>query len=161
MSPRLRTGLLLAPAALWLLAMLVLPLVVVLVFSFGERAAAGGYSAAFTFENFANLGTRWAAFKNTLMLAPVGTLLCLLIAYPMAMGIARATRIAGAGQVAQIADLYAQSFKRRTELGHTQGIGPHGRAKARGTDIGGQTDQCGRCVCHEPLRFRPSYGPQD
>ena len=84
MSPRLRTGLLLAPAALWLLAMLVLPLVVVLVFSFGERAAAGGYSAAFTFENFANLGTRWTAFRNTLMLAPVGTLLCLLIAYPLA-----------------------------------------------------------------------------
>jgi spermidine/putrescine transport system permease protein len=64
--------------------MLVLPLVVVAVFSFGERAAAGGYSAAFSLENFANLGTRWAAFKNTLMLAPAGTVLCLLIAYPLA-----------------------------------------------------------------------------
>ncbi|WP_419762657.1 ABC transporter permease [Defluviimonas aestuarii] len=64
--------------------MLVLPLVVVVVFSFGERAAAGGYSAALTLENFANLGARWAAFKNTLMLAPAGTVLCLLIAYPLA-----------------------------------------------------------------------------
>lgn len=64
--------------------MLVLPLVVVAVFSFGERAAAGGYSAAFTLENFANLGARWAAFKNTLMLAPAGTLMCLIIAYPLA-----------------------------------------------------------------------------
>ena len=44
----------------------------------------GGYSAAFSFENFANLGARWTAFKNTLVLAPVGTLLCLLIAYPLA-----------------------------------------------------------------------------
>ena len=60
MNPRLRTALLMAPATVWLLAMLVLPLVVVVVFSFGERAAAGGYSAAFTLENFANLGTRWA-----------------------------------------------------------------------------------------------------
>ena len=84
MTPRLRTTLLLAPATLWLLAMLVLPLVVVVVFSFGERAAAGGYSAAFSLENFANLGTRWTAFKNTLMLAPIGTILCLLIAYPLA-----------------------------------------------------------------------------
>ena len=64
--------------------MLVLPLVVVVVFSFGERAAAGGYSAAFTLENYANLGARWTAFQNTLMLAPVGTVLCLLIAYPLA-----------------------------------------------------------------------------
>lgn len=84
MTPRLRTSLLLAPAAIWLLAMLVLPLLVVLVFSFGERAAAGGYAASFTLQNFANLGTRWAAFKNTLVLAPVGTALCLLIAYPLA-----------------------------------------------------------------------------
>ncbi len=84
MTPRLRTTLLLAPAAIWLLAMLVLPLVVVVVFSFGERAPAGGYAAGFTLENFANLGARWAAFKNTLMLAPAGTVLCLLIAYPLA-----------------------------------------------------------------------------
>ena len=77
------------------------------------------------------------------------------------LGIARATRVGGAAQIAQIADLHTQPLQRRTELGHAQGIGPHGRAKARGPDIGGQTDQCGRCACHEPLRFRPSYGPQD
>ena len=64
--------------------MLVLPLVVVFVFSFGERGPAGGYVPAFTFDNFLNLGTRWAAFKNTLTLAPIGTVTCLLIAYPLA-----------------------------------------------------------------------------
>lgn len=80
----LRTWLFLAPAGAWFLVMLVLPLIVVFVFSFGERGPAGGYSAAFTFDNFLNLGARWTAFKNTLMLAPTGTLLCLLIAYPLA-----------------------------------------------------------------------------
>ena len=43
--------LLLLPASLWLLVMLVLPLLVVFVFSFGERAPAGGYIPAFSFDN--------------------------------------------------------------------------------------------------------------
>ncbi|WP_374370806.1 ABC transporter permease [Tabrizicola sp.] len=80
----LRTWLLLAPAGAWFLCMLVLPLIVVFVFSFGERGAAGGYAPAFTLDNFANLGSRGTAFKNTMILAPVGTLTCLLIAYPLA-----------------------------------------------------------------------------
>lgn len=84
MKPRYRTALFLLPAGAWFLTMLVLPLIVVLVFSFGERGAAGGYVPAFTFDNFLNLGARWPAFKNTLTLAPVGTVLCLLIAYPLA-----------------------------------------------------------------------------
>ncbi|MFN0116629.1 MAG: ABC transporter permease [Paracoccaceae bacterium] len=72
--------------------MLVLPLAVVLVFSVGERAPAGGYAPGFTAENFLNLGSRWAAFQNTLTLAPLGTLACVLIAYPLAWFLAmRAT----------------------------------------------------------------------
>ena len=89
MRPSLRTTLFLAPATAWLLAMLVLPLVVVVVFSFGERGAAGGYVSAFTFDNYFNLGARWAAFRNTLTLAPLGTVLCLLIAYPLAYFLAQ------------------------------------------------------------------------
>ncbi len=84
MTHRTRTWLLLAPAGIWFLVMLVLPLSVVLVFSFGERGAAGGYSPAFTLEQYANLGARWAAFRNTMTLAPVGTMLALVIAYPLA-----------------------------------------------------------------------------
>lgn len=84
MRDRLRTALFLTPATAWFGAMLVLPLVVVVIYSFGTRGAAGGYSAAFTFDNFANLGSRWVAFKNTLVMAPTGTALCLLIAYPLA-----------------------------------------------------------------------------
>ncbi len=84
MRPQVKTWLFIAPAAAWFLAMLVLPLVVVFVFSFGERGPAGGYAPAFTFDNYLNLGARWAAFRNTLTLAPVGTLLCAAIAYPLA-----------------------------------------------------------------------------
>lgn len=76
--------LLLGPAGLWYAALLVLPLAVVLVYSFGERAAAGGYAPALTLAQYANLGSRWAAFKNTFVLAPAGTLAALLIAYPLA-----------------------------------------------------------------------------
>jgi spermidine/putrescine transport system permease protein len=84
MRPRLRTFLFLLPAGAWFFAMLVLPLVVVFIFSLGERGPAGGYAPALTFDNFLNLGARAAAFKNTMVLAPLGTLVCLLIAYPLA-----------------------------------------------------------------------------
>ncbi|MFK7939973.1 MAG: ABC transporter permease [Roseovarius sp.] len=84
MTRRTRNWLLLAPAGAWFLVMLVIPLSVVFIFSFGERAPAGGVVPAFTFEQYANLPARWAAFKNTMTLAPIGTLAALLIAYPLA-----------------------------------------------------------------------------
>ena len=49
---------LLMPATAWFAVMLVLPLVVVVIFSFGERGAAGGYVPAFTFAQYANLPAR-------------------------------------------------------------------------------------------------------
>lgn len=84
MTQRTRNWLLLAPAGTWFLVMLVLPLTVVLIFSFGERGASGGYVPAFTLEQYANLPARWTAFKNTMVLAPAGTIAALLIAYPLA-----------------------------------------------------------------------------
>ena len=75
---------LVAPAALWLLVFLVLPFIAMVVFAFGERAPEGGYQAAFTFAQFANLPSRATAFWNTMMLAPLGAVLCLLVAYPTA-----------------------------------------------------------------------------
>jgi spermidine/putrescine transport system permease protein len=78
------TGALLAPASAWFLIMLVMPLIVVAIFSFGERSAVGGYVASFTFDQYANLPARFAAFKNTMTFAPLGTLASLLIAYPLA-----------------------------------------------------------------------------
>ncbi len=76
--------LMLMPATAWFAVMLVLPLVVVVIFSFGERGAAGGYVPAFTLDQYANLPARFTAFKNTLLLAPAGTLAALLVAYPLA-----------------------------------------------------------------------------
>ncbi len=84
MQRRLSTWLLLAPAGLWFAIMLVLPLCFVVVFSFGERAAAGGYVPAFTLAQYANLPARGTAFVNTLFMAPLGTVLSLIIAYPLA-----------------------------------------------------------------------------
>ena len=84
MTQRTRNFLLLAPAGTWFLLMLIVPLSVVFIFSFGERGSAGGYVPAFTFEQYANLPARWAAFRNTMTLAPIGTLAALLIAYPLA-----------------------------------------------------------------------------
>lgn len=78
------TAMLLGPAAAWLVVFLVLPFIAIIVFSFGERAPEGGYQPAFTLAQFANLGARAAAFANTLTLAPIGALACLLVAYPVA-----------------------------------------------------------------------------
>ena len=82
--PWLLTAALVAPAALFFLFLLVLPLTVVVIYSFGERAAAGGYEPAFTFANYLNLPARSKAFTNTLTLAPLATLLTVIAAYPMA-----------------------------------------------------------------------------
>jgi spermidine/putrescine transport system permease protein len=82
--PGLVTALLLAPSTLWFLLLLVMPVVVILVFSFGELGTAGAYQPGFTLENYGRLPTRLKAFTNTLTLAPIGTVLCLLIAYPLA-----------------------------------------------------------------------------
>ena len=78
------TTLLVAPAAVFFVLLLILPFAVVLIYSFGERAEAGGYAPAFTFVNYLNLPARGKAFLNTLTLAPLATCLTALAAYPMA-----------------------------------------------------------------------------
>ncbi|MCP4070279.1 MAG: ABC transporter permease [Hyphomicrobiales bacterium] len=78
------TAALLAPTTLWFLIMLVFPLIVVVIYSFGERAPVGGYVASLTLEQYANLPSRLKAFTNTMTFAPLGALMCLIIAYPLA-----------------------------------------------------------------------------
>ena len=80
---------LLAPMAIWMAIFLIMPLLVLLVYSFGELAPMGGYKPAFTLAQYANLTTRFAAFKNKMVLAPAGTLCAVIIAYPMAYYLAR------------------------------------------------------------------------
>jgi spermidine/putrescine transport system permease protein len=78
------TAMLLAPAAAWLFVFLVLPFIAIVVFSLGERAPEGGYEPALTLAQYANLPARATAFWNTLTLAPLGALACLLVGYPVA-----------------------------------------------------------------------------
>lgn len=77
-----------APPALWYLLFLVAPVVVLIVVSLGHRAPNGGYGAGVTLTQYADLPTRWTPFINTVKFGLGGTLLCLLVAYPMAYVIA-------------------------------------------------------------------------
>lgn len=86
------TFFLLAPAVSWLLVFLILPFITIVVFSLGERAEEGGYQAALTLAQYANLPARGQAFWNTMVMAPLGAIACLLIAYPVAYYLALRTR---------------------------------------------------------------------
>jgi len=89
---RLRSNLLTAalvtPTGLWYLLLLVAPLVIVLVFSFGTRAKNGGYAPAFVLDNYARALSKPQPFFDSLWMAAFGTVACLLVAYPLAYFIA-------------------------------------------------------------------------
>jgi spermidine/putrescine transport system permease protein len=85
---RLLTGLLILPAGLWYLVLLVAPLALVVVFSFGERGQTGGYGGGFTFANYLSTFRSADPFITSLQLSIAGTLLCLLIGLPLAYFIA-------------------------------------------------------------------------
>jgi spermidine/putrescine transport system permease protein len=90
---RLLTGALILPAALWYVVLLVLPILIVLLFSFGSRSRTGGYVPGFTVDNYVAALQKPDPFVTSLMLSIIGTLLCLLIGLPLAYFIAtRATR---------------------------------------------------------------------
>jgi len=85
------TALLLLPAALWYALLLVAPLVIVFVFSFGDKARNGGYAPAFTAANYGAVLQRTDPFMDSLRLATLGTILTLLIALPLAYFLATRT----------------------------------------------------------------------
>ena len=78
------TTLLVLPAAFWYLVLLVLPLAIVVVYSFGVRGSDGGYTPALVLDNYRTLFSRPDPFILSLMIAISGTLLCLLIGVPFA-----------------------------------------------------------------------------
>jgi spermidine/putrescine transport system permease protein len=82
------TALLLLPASAWYLILLVLPLAMILVFSFGTRVATGGYAGGFTFDNYVAALEHPEPFITSLVLSIGGTLLCLLVGLPLAYYIA-------------------------------------------------------------------------
>ncbi len=82
------TTLLVGPAALWYLILLILPLGIVFVFSFGERAKNGGWSPAFTLDNYIRAIERPDPFIASLTMAIMGAIGCLLVGLPLAYYIA-------------------------------------------------------------------------
>jgi spermidine/putrescine transport system permease protein len=89
---RLLTTALLLPAGLWYVVLLVAPLLIVVVFSFGERAKNGGYAPAFVLDNYVRALSRPQPFIDSLLMAAGGTLGCLLVGLPLAYFIATRAR---------------------------------------------------------------------
>jgi spermidine/putrescine transport system permease protein len=86
----LLTGLLVLPASAWYLILLVAPLVIVVIMSFGTKSKFGGYDPGFTLANYGDAldPNRVSPFVTSIGLAVGGTLLCLLAALPIAYFIA-------------------------------------------------------------------------
>ncbi len=82
------TGLLVLPATLWYVVLLIIPLAIVVLFSFGERATTGGYGGGFTMDNYVAVFEHPEPFITSLMLSILGTLGCLLVGLPLAYFIA-------------------------------------------------------------------------
>jgi spermidine/putrescine transport system permease protein len=82
------TAVLLLPASLWYLILLVLPLAIVVVMSFGLPGPHGAYAPGFTLDNYSSAFENLTPFTTSLILALAGTILCLLAALPMAYFIA-------------------------------------------------------------------------
>ncbi len=81
---------LLFPGTIWLLIFLIVPLVIVLIYSFLERGTYGGVIWQFSLDNYQRLaqGIYWGIFWRSLFLALITTIMCLLIGYPLAYFIA-------------------------------------------------------------------------
>jgi spermidine/putrescine transport system permease protein len=82
------TAVLVLPASLWYLILLVLPLAIVVVMSFGLHGNFGGYAPGFTLDNYSSAFQRLTPFTTSLWLSLAGTILCLLAALPIAYFIA-------------------------------------------------------------------------
>jgi spermidine/putrescine transport system permease protein len=78
------TSLLLLPASVWYFLLLITPLAMTVVFSFGYRAPTGGYQPGFQLGNYVKVVDRLAPVQATIQMALVGTALCVLLAIPLA-----------------------------------------------------------------------------
>ena len=92
--PQVRAWALLAPGGAWLLVFFLVPLFIMLMYSFMPRGAYGGVERGFTFEHY----TRFFdplyldILVRTLVWAAACTGICLLLGYPVAYVIARSSR---------------------------------------------------------------------
>ena len=87
---RLSLGLLLAPAVLWLGALIILPHADLAILSFRERVSPHHYVASLAqYKTFFTEPLYWHVFVRTAIMSVVATLLTLLLAFPVAWVIAK------------------------------------------------------------------------
>jgi len=88
--PSMNAWLLLAPALIWLLAFFVVPLFIVVSYSFLERGTYGGVVGQFTLENIQRVfdPLYLSTFLRSIYIALLTTFFCLLIGYPLGYFIA-------------------------------------------------------------------------
>lgn len=90
---RLNLGLLLAPAVIWLGALIVLPHVDLAVLSFRERVGPRQYVASLAqYRTFFSEPLYWHIFLRTAVMSVLATLMTLLLAFPIAWSIAKLVR---------------------------------------------------------------------
>src|SRR5579863_8736854 len=83
-------GLLLAPALLWLLALVILPHVDLAILSFREQVGPRHYAASLAqYRTFFEEPLYWHVFVRTAVMSVIATLLTLLLAFPIAWIIAK------------------------------------------------------------------------
>src|ERR1700709_2791155 len=95
MTNRWRAALLAAPAVLLLLVFLAAPYVDMVVMSLRNPGHGQAYEPGFTLENYVRALTEpvyLAALAHSIALGAVVTALCLVLAYPVALHLARAGR---------------------------------------------------------------------
>ena len=91
---KLAAAILLVPASTWLVIFFTLPLVIIWIYSFGQRGPQGQTLLALSFENYQralewiHLGILW----KSLWIAAVSTVICFAMGFPLAMGIAFAPK---------------------------------------------------------------------
>ena len=87
-------ALLLGPAALWLVAFFLLPVLILLAYSVMPRGAYGGVQPGFTLEHYQRFfdPLYLGILRRTIWLSFLCTIACLVLAYPTAFVIARSGR---------------------------------------------------------------------
>ena len=71
------------PYVVWMAIFVVAPLILVVVYAFTSK------SGQLTLDNFTRMGSFWAVFTRSILLALIATIICLLVGYPLACALAR------------------------------------------------------------------------
>jgi spermidine/putrescine transport system permease protein len=87
---KLAFSIFMGPATIWLLVFFTIPLAVIWVYSFGERGPLGQTYLAFSFENYLRAiePIHLKIMLKSIWIGGIATFLCLVIGFPVALGIA-------------------------------------------------------------------------